>query len=390
MTLTAHPVYIIAVLLGIECVILTVAARPVGKKLFRILPSMFWIYFVPMLAHTAGLLPAESNVYGLITQWVLPAALVLLLLSSDIGSILRLGPIALGVMAAGAAGILLGAPLVCMLYRHWLPPNAWRAIGPLSASWIGGSVNMVAVREAAGTPDELFKLIIIADTLIPYAWMGLLVVLAAHQRAFDRWNHSNTALLDELAARAKSTNGPAAVHFTPRGTVVIGILAVGGACVSVWVGRKLPAVQNIINPVAWSIILATLIGLGLSFTPARKLHKHGSGRIGFFLLYLVLASIGAKTSLAYLGHLPVFLVAGATWLIIHSACLLAAARIFKAPMALLAAASQACIGGSASAPVLAGIYHPQLAPVGLLLAVLGNILGTFLGLAATRLCQWVW
>jgi uncharacterized membrane protein len=118
-------------------------------------------------------------------------------------------------------------------------------------------------------------------------------------------------------------------------------------------------------------------------------HKYGSNRAGFFLLYLVLASIGAKTSLSYLGDLPVFLLAGVTWILIHAACLLAAGCLLKAPMALLASASQACIGGPASAPVVAGIYHPQLAPVGLLLAVLGNILGTFLGLITTRLCQWL-
>ncbi|MHC4773395.1 MAG: DUF819 family protein, partial [Planctomycetota bacterium] len=148
-----------------------------------------------------------------------------------------------------------------------------------------------------------------------------------------------------------------------------------------------PAVKNVINPVAWSVIIASIIGVGLSFSPVRRLQSRGSNRIGFFLLYLVLASIGAKTNLSFMGNLPIFLIAGATWMLIHAACLLLATRLLKAPMALAAAASQSCIGGPASGPVIAGIYHPDLAPVGLLMAVLGNIAGTFLGLTCAQLCR---
>ena len=382
-----HPAYIIAVLFIIEGAILFLAERPVGKKLFKILPSMFWIYFLPMLANTLGLLPEESPVYGLLTRWMLPAALVVLLLSADICGIGRLGPTALGVMAAGMAGIMLGALIVLLLFRHWLPSDAWQAIGPLSGSWIGGSANMVAVKEAVGTPDDLFKLIIIVDTIIPYAWMGLLIALSSHQQKFDRWNRSNTKLIEELAKRAK-TNGPAEKpRFTPIGVLMILLTAALGAAIAVWSSGRLPAVKNVINPVAWSVIVATILGVSFSFTPVSRLQCRGSNRIGFIMLYLVLASIGAKTSLSYMGDLPIFLIAGVTWICIHAVCLLLAARLLKAPMALVAAASQSCIGGPASGPVIAGIYHPDLAPVGLLLAVLGNILGTFLALSATGLCR---
>ena len=382
-----HPVYILAVLFIIEGAILFLAERPVGKKLFKILPSMFWIYFLPMLANTFGLLPEESPVYGLLTRWMLPAALVVLLLSADIGGIARLGPTALGVMAAGMIGIMLGAPIVLLLFGHWLGVDAWQGIGPLSGSWIGGSANMVAVKEAAETPEDLFKLIIIVDTIIPYVWMGLLIALSSHQQKFDRWNRSNTKLIEELAKRAKA-NGPAEkIRLTVTGTLMILLIAALGAGIAVWSSGQLPAVKNVISPVAWSVIIATILGVSLSFTPAGQLQSRGSNRIGFIMLYLVLASIGAKTSLSYMGDLPIFLIAGVIWIGIHAACLLFAARLLKAPMALAAAASQSCIGGPASGPVIAGIYHPDLAPVGLLLAVLGNILGTFLALGVTGLCR---
>jgi uncharacterized membrane protein len=351
---------------------------------------MFWIYCVPMLANTVGILPAESSIYGIITRWVLPGSLVVLLLSADIRGIVKLGPTALGIMAASVGGIMIGAPAVMLIYRQWLGADAWQAVGALSGSWIGGSANMVAVKEGINTPDEIFKLLIITDTIIPYAWMGLLIALSAHQQKFDRWNKSNTKLLDDLVKHANNNPENRIVRYTPVGIITILVIALAGAGLAVWASKELPAIENIINPVAWSVIIASIIGIGLSFSPARRLEARGSNRIGFFLLYLVLASIGAKTNLSFMGNLPIFLVAGATWILIHAVCLLLATRLFRAPMALAAAASQSSIGGPASGPVVAGIYHPDLAPVGLLLAVLGNIAGTFLGLTTAQVCRWLW
>jgi uncharacterized membrane protein len=385
-----NPVYIVVVLLVIEAAILALADKPVGKKLFRFLPSMFWIYFLPMLANTIGILPAENAFYGVITKWVLPAALAVLLLSADIRGILRLGPIALGMMAASVTGVMTGAVAVVMIYRQWLMPEAWKGIGALSASWIGGSANMIAVREATGTPDSVFLPIVIVDTIIPYFWMGLLIAASVYQHSFDRWNKSDARLLDDLADRAAAEGFRIKSRMTIASIILIAALSIGSSFIAVRLSLWLPTIKNVINANAWAIIIATLLGVGLSFTPARKLESRGSNTIGFALLYFVLASIGAKTNLSHIREVPILLAAGVTWIAIHALFLLVAARLLKAPMALVAAASQASIGGPASAPVVAAMYHPELASVGLLLAVLGNILGTFLGLLVSRLCYWVW
>ena len=384
-----HPVYIVAVLLVIECLILWLADKPVGKKVFRFLPSMFWIYFLPMLANTFGILPDNSRFYGRISQWILPAALILLLVSADIPRILRLGPKALGVMAAGVMGIIVGAPIVTLLFRAWLPEEGWKGIGSLSASWIGGSANMIAVRHAIGTPREVFAPIVVVDTVIPYVWMGLLVAASPWQAVFDRWNKSDMRLLDELTVRSSANSGKIKQRITFVSAVMIIVLCAVCTFMAIFPTIYIPR-RAIINPTAWTIILATVLGIVLSFTPARKLESGGSNSIGFALLYFVLASIGAGTNFSRFSSVPILLLAGFTWIIIHALFLLAAARLLRAPMALTAAASQASIGGPASGPVVAGIYHPELAPVGLLLAVLGNILGTFLGLLSSQLCRWVW
>jgi uncharacterized membrane protein len=53
------------------------------------------------------------------------------------------------------------------------------------------------------------------------------------------------------------------------------------------------------------------------------------------------------------------------------------AKLIRAPLFFMAVGSQANIGGAASAPVVASAFHPSLAPVGVLLAVLGYALGTY-------------
>lgn len=394
----SNPIYILAVLLLIEGFILYFSTHRATEKFFKYLPSMFWIYSLPMLAGTVGLIPSQSGVYDAITKWCLPASLVLLLLSVDIKAILHLGKTALAMMAVGAVGIMVGAPIVVLIYKQWLPPDAWMGIGALSASWIGGSANMIAVAAATNTPKNIFLLVVIVDTIVPYLWMGMLVAMSPYQGQFDRWNKSNVMLLDELHARtaaaAQKDNRVArpvgAVRKPPSCVVVVSLMlaiAATGAFLSIVLAQAFPAIKGLVNAKAWIIILATFIGIGLSFTPLRRLESHGSSKLGFAMLYFVLASIGATANLTNLAAAPVLLLAGITWIIIHGIFLIIGARLLRSPMAIAAAASQACVGGTASAPAVAERYQPQLAPVGLLLAVLGNITGTFLGLCTSHLCH---
>ena len=390
------PLGIIMVLLVIEGAILYAAGLSGAKKLFKYVPAMFWIYFLPMLANTIGLIPAKVNaagdvitpVYGIITTYCLPACLILLLLSVDLRAICRLGGVAIAVMLAGSLGTLIGGPVVMLIFGRWLPPDIWSGIGALSASWMGGSSNMVAVAESVGTPDKIYGTMIVVDTIIPYAWMGLLIFLSAHQVRFDRWNRAKSEILDDLKRRADS-GVPRSEPITLRHFVVMFAVAAAGTYAAIRLAGFLPIVPQVVSTFAWTIIVATGLGLVLSFTPVRRLERFGASSIGYGLLYFVLASIGARTSLTSLASAPLMIAVGVVWVLIHGAFILLAGRLFHAPMALLAAASQANMGGTASAPVVAEIYHRGLAPVGLLLAVLGSILGTFLGILCANICQFL-
>src|SRR4029077_8277411 len=156
---------------------------------------------------TLGLLPEQSPIYTFLTTYVLSGCLILLLLNINLPSILKLGPMALGAMAVGAAGIAIGAVGAYAIFGRWLPPETWKGIGALSASWIGGSANMLAVKEGLQTPDAIFAPMVIVDTVITYSWMGILVALAPFQDRWDTWVQADRGALEDVNRRLADIGG---------------------------------------------------------------------------------------------------------------------------------------------------------------------------------------
>jgi len=340
-----------------------------------------------MIVSTLGLIPAKSGIYQIISTYFLPAALFLLLLCVDIPAILKLGKMALLMMFAGSFGIVFGAPIVLILFQKWLPADAWMGFGALSGSWVGGSANMIAVKEAIQAPEAIFLPMIAVDIVVSYSWMGFLILLAAYQTAYDRWNRSDTRLIDELNRRASNRAAQTFRGYQSGKTVFLLLLAILATGLSIWFSKLIPEAKGF-SAATWTILFVSALGIAMSFTPLKKLQSYGASKIGYIILYFVLTSIGAKANLAALMQAPVFILAGFVWVLIHFLFMILIAKFIRAPLALTAAASQANIGGPVSAPIVAAIYQPSLAPVGLLLGVLGNIIGTYAGLFCSQLCHW--
>lgn len=379
------PALLLAYLAGVVAVVFQASRLPRLQPLFDRLPALVWAYWLPMLSTTAGIIPAESPLYASMTRYLLPASLVLMLLSSEVKSIVRLGRTALLVMAAGVLGIVVGAIAAFSALRPWLPAEAWKAVGALSATWIGGSANLVAVATALGLSPDLQGVIIIIDTVVGYSWMALLIACAGSQERFDRWNHADRAAVEDVGSRLAGIAGREARPLTvPDATLLVG-LAIGLTALCLRIGALLPPVGQVLTPFSWAIILLTTIALALSLTPLARLEGAGASTLGYAGFYLLLASVGAQADLTRILAHPVFVLLGVIIIAVHAAFLLVAVRILRAPLFYYAAASQACTGGVSSAPIVAAIYHPAMAPVGLLLAVLGNVLGTYLGLLVAQL-----
>jgi len=381
------PLSLILVLAGVEAGILFLSSHARTKHLFAFLPSMFWIYFLPMLLSTCGIIDAKSPLYQGITKYLLPPALFLLLFNVDFKAISRLGPAALVMFFAGSLGIVVGMVISFVIFKPLIGQQFWGGFGALSASWTGGSANMVAVKEALNTPDAVFLPMVIVDTIVPYVWMGILVALAARQKSFDNWNRSDRRILDDLAKRTGqfSKQQKQSVRWD-KALLIIGMALLVG-CLSQACAGYFPTGKNILSPYAWTIIMVTTIAIVLSTTPLSRLSHTGANRSGKWVLYFVLTSIGARASLSNASQVGILIAAGVLVIVIHVAVLLATARVIRAPMFLVATASLSNIAGLVSAPVIAEVYQPGFASVGLLLAILGHTLGAYIGIITGAICR---
>jgi len=154
-------------------------------------------------------------------------------------------------------------------------------------------------------------------------------------------------------------------------------------------GSHLPELGKVVGPFTWTIILVTAVAAALSFTPLRGLEKAGASRLGYIGIYIVLASIGARANMRAVLDTPFFFAAGVLWILIHAGFLVVAARLLRAPSFLFATASMANVGGTSTGPITASVYQSALAPVGLLLAVFGMLIGTYAALICAQLCAMV-
>ena len=342
----------------------------VFEPVFKYLPPVIWAYFVPMLLTTAGITPAESPVYDWMSTYLLPFSLFLLMITVDLNAILRLGPMALFMMCAGTLGIMVGGPVVFALFGGFFEdPVAWKGFAALSGSWIGGTANMMAMKQSVGTPDSTLGPLLVVDVVAGYGWMD------ADTSAMDRLNEKMKNADDN---RRPVTLRDFAVMIGIALAATVGAKALAGALPEL-------GTPTVITTSTWAILIVVTGGLLLSFTPLQDMEEVGASRLGYFALYLLLTSIGAKADLAAVLDVPLYLLAGVVWILIHIAFLMAAARMVKAPLFFVATGSMANVGGAASAPIVAGVYLPAMAPVGLLMGVAGYILGIYAALG----CSWL-
>jgi len=349
----------------------------------------------------------SSNLYYVSSRFLLPASLIFLTLSIDLKGVFKLGSKALIMFLTATVGVLIGGPLAILFFKFFAPDiltavegtELWRGLSTVAGSWIGGGANQLAMKEQWDVGDSLFSVMVVVDVLVAEVWMAFLLLGVAKSDALDRFFKADNSSIKELQAKMEKFTLETS-RITSFNDLII-LLGIGfgftsishffGDSLSAWVKKSAPVLVDfgLGSSFFWLIILATTIGIFLSFTKARSYEGAGASKIGTVFIYILVASIGMKMNLnAIVENLGLFAI-GLVWMIIHVGLLFIVGKLIKAPYFFLAVGSKANIGGAASAPVVAGAFHPSLAPVGVLLAVLGYALGTYGAFACALLMKWV-
>lgn len=392
-----------AVILGLLAVILgfvfytSSLKEGFWSKFYKYVPALLMCYFLPSLLNTFGIVDGNNNdVYSVAKYFLLPACLVLLTLSIDLKSIAGLGKKAIIMFLTGTVGVVIGGPIALLVTATFMPellgvtgPEAvWRGMAALAGSWIGGGANMVAMKEIYGAGGEIFTIMVTVDIVVANLWMAGLLYLAARHKQIDAATGADTSSIDRLIDKVQKFEAEHARKPELRDIMILIAFAFGATGLAHFAADLLVPffVENfpelkkfsLHSKLFWIIVLVTSIGLALSFTKARQFEAVGASKIGSSFLYILVATIGLHMDITKIVEAPKYVVIGLIWMAVHIGLLFLVAKIIKAPVFYVAVGSKANIGGAASAPVVASAFHPALAPVGVLLAVLGYALGTYM------------
>ncbi|ATA61544.1 membrane protein [Geobacillus stearothermophilus] len=375
----------LSVLLAFAALI-ALAEQKSQSKLFKAVPGIIFIYIGGALMQTIGVFGTSESIdqtYSTVRSVLLPAMLILMLLHCDLRKIIKMGPKILLTFFAASLTIILGFTITYVLFKGLYAEGTWKAFAALSGSWTGGSANMVALQSILSVPENIFGYALIMDTVNYSIWVMFMFWLVPFADRFNRWTKANTvtipAVNDQIAAT--NENRSANIGFTELMMIIGFSLLLSTICTKI--GNTLPEIGSVFNASTWAVVIASIIGMVLAMTKVADIP--GTNEVSKVMLYTIIALIASKADFSQLFQAPIYIVSGFMILLIHAVLMLVLAKLFKLDLFTMGVASLANIGGVASAPILAGAYHQSLIPVGILMALLGNLLGTYYGLLTAHI-----
>ena len=366
------------------------------KNFYTLFPVLLLCYFLPSLFKTLGIINSDnSNLYFVASRYLLPCSLVLLTLSVDLREILKLGPKAIIMFLTGTLGILIGGPISILFVKYVFPNlvdinilDLANGMTTIAGSWIGGGANQAAMMEVFNVDSNIFSKMVAVDIICANVWLAILLIGVNKNKFLDKnILKANSSSIEDIKKRIENYN--LSISKIPELKDLILILSVGfavtgvshffGEVISEYIKINFSYLEkfSLTSNFFWLIIFSTSLGVFLSFTKLRKLEGSGSSKVGSVFIYILVATIGLKMDLLSIFQNPGLFLIGFIWIGIHIILLIVVAKIIRAPFFFVAVGSQANIGGAASAPVVASAFHPSLAAVGVLLAVLGYAVGTY-------------
>ena len=365
-------------------------------KFYKYVPALLLCYFIPSIFNSLGVISGDSSkLYFVASRYLLPTSLALLTISIDLKEIKKLGSKALIMFFTGTLGIIIGGPLAILIVSFISPdiiggsgPEAvWRGLSTVAGSWIGGGANQAAMKEVFQVDDTIFSAMVAVDVIVANVWMAFLLYGAGMNNKIDNWFQADSSSINKLKDKIEAYQSH--ILRIPNTSDTIKVLSVGfgitafahfGAdIIAPYILQNAPLLSkfSLTSTFFWLIVISTTLAVVLSFTKARELEGVGASRIGSVFIYILVATIGMKMNILAIFDNPGLFVIGFIWMIIHALMLIVVAKLIKAPFFFMAVGSQANVGGAASAPIVASAFHPSLAPVGVLLAVLGYAVGTY-------------
>ena len=356
-----------------------------ADKFFQFAPPIVLIYLGLMVLCTIRLwdIEATAEAYSAIKNPLLYAMLFLMLLRCDLKKIIKLGPKMLIGFFSATISIGLGFVIAYAIMHNFLGENAWQGLGALCGSWMGGGGNMLAIQAALNVSESQMVNPLVMDSICATVYVMFLLWAIGFSKVFNKWTKADTRTIDEvgrtLAKEAEANTKP----ILWQNLVILMGSALLVSAISQPLGVLINQYLPFFDKATWTVLIVTVLGIVLALTPFGKIK--GTEELSNGLLYIVVALIASRADLASAAGAPIWLLTGFIILAFHVGVMILLAKLLKLDIFTCAVASLANIGGTATAPVLAGTYSSALVPVGIIMALLGYVVGTGGGLIVANI-----
>jgi uncharacterized membrane protein len=360
-----------------------------------VLLALFW----GMLGVNLRIVPAESPVWDAVWSHLVPLAIALLLFDADLRRIWRESGRMFWIFNLSALGTCLGTALAVLVVGRGIPEIA-AAAALMTGTYIGGTINLVALSAALSPSKELVSGLLVADNVTMALAFGLLVALPGMAFVRRRFAHPFEDVVEAGSAGEGRTR--AASFWKPKEISLAGLaaalaVALGAVAVSVAIAdavRGIPGVPELVRQTLgqkYLVLPLVMAGLATAF-PARLAAIRGAHELGTLVMYLFFVVVGVPASAAALVERgpSLFLFTGVI-AAVNVAVTLGAARLFRFSIEEAVLASNATLGGPTTAAGMAvakgwdGLVLPAI-----LVGVWGYAIGNWVGILAGRLAAWTW
>ena len=325
-------------------------------------------------------IPTESPVYDNIWSYVVPLAIPMLLFTCDLKKIYKESGRLVIIFLISSVGTIVGAALAYLTLHNYIPILNHVA-GVMTASYIGGGVNFVAVATSFNVPADLISAVTVSDNLLMVLYFGTLIFLPSMKfcQKFFKSSYSETEKIDENNNyNTVTTTSVKDIAFTFASASLIVAISfelskfltkLSSSPIISFIGNKYLLVTT------FTVLLATLF-------PRFFQNIKGANEIGTFLIYIFFVVIGVPASIsAIIEKSPLLLVFCFIMVFVNMLITFGAAKIFGFTIEEAILASNANIGGptTAAAMAISKGWYKFVAPT-MLVGTLGYIIGTYIGI----------
>lgn len=359
-----------------------------------VLLALFW----GMLGVNLRVVPAESPVWDAVWSHLVPLAIALLLFDADLRRIWRESGRMFWIFNLSALGTCLGT-LLAVLFAGGAIPEVGAAAALMTGTYIGGTINLVALSAAPNPSKELVSGLLVADNVTMALAFGVLVALPGLAFVRKRYAHPFEdvveAASDADAGGAGKTR--AAAFWKPKEVSLAGLagavaVALGAVAVSVAIAdavRALPGAPELLRQTLgqkYLVLPLVMAGVATAF-PSRLAALRGAHELGTLVMYLFFVVVGVPASAAALAERgPALFLFTSVIAAVNVLVTLGAARLFHFSIEEAVLAANATLGGPTTAAGMAvakgwdGLVLPAI-----LVGVWGYAIGNWLGILVGRM-----